>query len=280
MEWQALSLVLLGSVLHLGWNVFAKKSKDKLAFMWLALLVPGMAGGFIFADGFIDRQFSQTAYICFAATTLVHMAYFWTLTESYRIADLSFVYPYTRGVGAMVATLLSIAFLDDNPTLIGGLGIALTICATLLEPFLSKKKQAITKTTFAFTISTASLIALYLLIDKVGVTHVPPVNYVLIMFFFMSIGFLPWMLRNQRGLREFKGSKAYFLWASFFMCSAYLAVLSAMSQSTVSYVVAARASGIVLSGIAGVIFFKESVSKIRWATIAIITTGVVLISLA
>src|SRR5436309_15331297 len=38
MEFQAILLLALSAVVHSGWNLLAKKSLDKQAFLWLALV--------------------------------------------------------------------------------------------------------------------------------------------------------------------------------------------------------------------------------------------------
>lgn len=275
-----LSLVLIGSVLHLGWNVLAKGAEDKLAFLWLALLIPACFG-FIYLLIELNAGIQNwIPWACLAASSIIHLFYFWSLSNAYKFADLSFVYPYCRGIGALLATIMGLVFLNETPSLLGLIGITLTIGATFLEPLLMKNKGAnYSRKGLLLTIATGVAISCYLIIDKIGVTHMKHFSYLGIMFFFMFIGFLPIMIKGKRYKKELLKSKYRPFLASFFMTSGYGVVLAAMKLAPIGYVVSARATGIVISGLAGIFFFNEKVSSTRWISISLITIGVVLISI-
>jgi drug/metabolite transporter (DMT)-like permease len=275
-----LSLVLIGSILHLGWNILAKGAEDKLAFLWLALAPPACFGFTYLIMELNSGIDNWIPWICLLASSVIHLFYFWSLANAYKFADLSFVYPYCRGIGALLATMMGLAFLNESPSILGAIGITLAIGATFLEPLISKYKgEKISNKGLFLTIATGVAIACYLIVDKIGVTHMKYFSYLGIMFFFMFIGFLPIMLKDNRYKKELLKSKYRPFIASFFMTSGYGVVLAAMKLAPVSYVVSARATGIAISGVAGIIFFNEKVSPTRWFSIAMITIGVVLISL-
>ena len=265
--------------MHIGWNVLAKKAQDKLAFLWLATLWPGLIGAFFFFYEIQNSNFSLAIWGCLFFSSIIHMLYFWLLANSYKYADLSFVYPYCRGIGALLVILFGIFFLGESPSLIGSIGIFLTVIATIAEPILNKKKDISLKGLF-FRIATGCTIACYLVLDKIGVSHMRYSSYVGIMFMMMAIGFSPMMLKNNRFKKEFKNSKYVPFFASLLMVSGYCLVLAAMSIAPLSYVVSTRATGIIISAMAGILFFSEQVSVIRWFSIIIISIGVILIGLA
>ncbi len=285
MNLSALLLVLLGSFLHLGWNIFTKRAKDKFVFIWLAIALPALYGAYIFVQEFLfssgNSAPDSTTLFCLLSSSIVHIFYFWTLSNSYKFADLSFVYPYCRGIGALVATLMGIAFLNESPSTLGAFGITLTIIATFIEPlFAPSSGRGVSRQGLLFTIATGLAIASYLVIDKIGVSHMNSQKYLALMFFFIFVGLAPYMLKNMRFKSELKRAKYSLLLASFFIASSYAAVLAAMAMSPVSYVVAARATGIAFSAVAGILLFKENISPYRWLSLLFISAGVICIGLA
>jgi len=268
----------LGSVFHLGWNVLAKSARDKIAFLWLALLVPAPFG---LAAAIAAGGFPPKALACVAASSLVHALYFWALGKSYEDVDLSYVYPFTRGIGAVVATALGVAFLAERPAPLGWAGIALALGATLFEPLTQKRgRGSVERRGIAMTALTGVCIGSYLFIDKVGVDSSRPLVYLGALFVGTPLCLAPVVLRGGRAAAELRHSRLRFVWSALFMSEAYGMIVVAMKMSPISYVVAARASGIVVSVLAGILFFGETVSTGRWRAIAAITLGVVCLSLA
>lgn len=274
MATKALILVLIGSVMHIAWNAMTKAAKDKFAFLWWAILASGVIGlatywpqSWSFGDG----------YYFIAATIIIHALYFWMLTQAYKFADLSFVYPYCRGIGTMVATLGGIVIFNELPSWKGTIGIILTLGATMVEPVLSKKKK-LEPAGIIFTILTGILIASYLLTDKGGLKYVEVGTYLGLMLLGSAIVLIP--IVGKRAIIEIKHSTYKPFIGTFFLFGAYFLILKAMALAPISYVVAARASGIVISGIMGIVFFKEQVTRLRWLSIILITIGVYFIGTA
>ncbi len=279
MEIQALLLVLTGSVFHLGWNVLTKGANDKFAFLWIAIIPSSIISLVI---NFNPDVLVTEGMIYLIASMFIHAFYFWALSNAYKFADLSFVYPYCRGLGALLTTLGGIFLLSENLSFRGLSGILLALLATFLEPGLGafKKKDVFNFKGVGFTILTGIAISSYLLVDKVGVTIIPTEMYLPLMLLGSALLLFPVMMRNNRFIEEIKHSKWKPFLGSVFLFAAYYLILLAMETAPISYVVAARASGIIISGVAGIFFFKETVSKIRWLSILLISIGVYFIGTA
>ncbi|MCO4794887.1 MAG: EamA family transporter [Bacteriovoracaceae bacterium] len=279
MELKALLLVLTGSVFHLGWNVLTKGAKDKLAFLWIAI-IPASLVSLLFSLNQFELNSEGLPFLI--SSMVIHAFYFWSLSTAYKFADLSFVYPYCRGLGALFTTLGGVFLLSESPTLRGGFGIALTLIATFLEPVFSgfKEKKKMEYKGIGFTVITGIAISAYLLVDKVGVTHIKTLIYLPLMLLGSALFLSPIMLKDKRFLEEIKHSTWKPFLGSAFLFAAYFLILLAMETAPISYVVSARASGIIISGFAGILFFKEKVSPIRWLSILIISIGVYFIGTA
>lgn len=273
MELLALVLVLGGSVLHLGWNALTKQSQDQFAFLWIALIPPACFAIFLLST----RNYTLESHLYFATTGIIHAIYFYTLANSYRYADLSFVYPYARGIGTMVATFGGIILLNERPSYIGYLGIGLTLIGTLFEPLYvwKTKKQYWEFKAILFTALTGVMIGTYLVLDTKGVRTVDhSYEYISMMFIYSVILLSPWALKNKRAKKEWKISGRKILLGSFFMSSAYAVILLVMQSSPVSYTVAARASGIILSAVYGKMILSENISLARVVSVGFVLIGV------
>ena len=279
MESKALFFVLAGSVLHLGWNILTKKSRDQFVFLWMALLIPAVFGAYFL----ISNSYSSLSHQYFVATAVIHAIYFYTLAVSYRFADLSFVYPYARGIGTMVATTGGILVLKEAPSALGYAGIALTLFGTLIEP-ISKIKKGGAKFEIKgvlFTVMTGIMIGTYLVLDTNGIRTVEnSYEYVAIMFFYATLMLLPFVLSGGRIQKELAHSRASAFIGSLFMAGAYAIILIAMQTTPVSYTVSARASGIILSALYGRFVFKENVGATRIIAITLIMVGVIALAYA
>ncbi len=280
MEFYALILVLIGSILHLGWNILTKGAKDKLAFLWLALVFPSFGGIYFLYTYFNHSSFSSIGALCILVSAIIHSFYFCSLSNAYRVSDLSYVYPYSRSIGALLSIIGGILFLKESPSNIGYVGIILTLIATFIEPLSQVKRKVLNSNAVILTISTGIAIAGYLLVDQVGMKYVSVLTYLSGLLLGAMILLTPMVLVSGRIKRELRESIIKPLLGSLFLCSAYGVVLAAMKITPVSYIVSARASGIIVSGIGGILFFKEKVTYIRWLAIGLTTIGIYFIGIA
>jgi len=101
-----------------------KRSSDKSLFFWamaavglIGLAVPGVA--FAVFDGFTWTMLGFALIsVCF------HASYAVTLTRSYRLGDLSSVYPISRGMGPALVPVLAVLLLGESISAVAVIGIA------------------------------------------------------------------------------------------------------------------------------------------------------------
>src|SRR5262245_28728790 len=127
MEPVALGLVVASSLLHVGWNALAKGARDPLAFLWLALLPPAGLGAALLARAGLLGELDPLALACVCASGAVHALYFWSLAAAYELSDLSFVYPYSRALGALLSVAGGLLLFGDAVSGVGSVGISLTL---------------------------------------------------------------------------------------------------------------------------------------------------------
>lgn len=95
----ALGIVLVAAFLHAGWNFLAKKSQNKIVFIWWFLLIAIIGYFPMFVYFWSGIRISALGWIYIAVTGVLHAFYFWFMGRAYERGDLSLVYPLSRGSG-------------------------------------------------------------------------------------------------------------------------------------------------------------------------------------
>ncbi len=266
MSGMALGLVLAAAFLHATWNYLTKKSQVKLVFIWWFLLISLFLYFPLFLYFWTRTPISPVGWTCIVATGIVHALYFGFLGKAYEEGDLSIVYPLARGMGPFLIPFFAVGLLKEQLSLPGITGIGLIILGiyilhlisfsrtTFLQPFLRLKDHS---SRWAF--GTGVTIALYSLVDKVGVGHVYPPVYIYLMFAGACIGLSPYILLKKRLLlsEEWRRNKYTILAVGFLTLFTYLLILFAMQMSQVSYIAALRETSILFSALYGIFWLRE-----------------------
>ncbi|MBI4641132.1 MAG: EamA family transporter [Candidatus Tectomicrobia bacterium] len=148
----------------------------------------------------------------------------------------------------------------------------------LLEPIRSMKGIA-----SRFAISTALVISLYSVNDKVGLRYMDPFYYLWTSSLIRIVMMVPYMLITP-GLRvireEWRVNAREVMISGALIFFAYFLVLIAMKTGKISYIVSVRQTSIIFGVLLGIIVLKEPYGTIRLTASLVITIGIVLIGLA
>ncbi len=285
----ALGIVLAAAFLHSSWNYLLKKSQRKIAFIWLLLLVGSIILVPMFLFFWPQGGISKTGWICVVATGILHALYFWFMGGAYERGDLSLVYPLARGSGPLFVPIFAVGLLHEELSILGIIGIALVIFGiyvihlrsfsgqSFLDPFLAMRSGA-----SIWALCTGFAIAGYSLVDKIGVSIVPPPAYIYLMLIITWLLLTPYVfIREKKWLNdEWNLNKGTIIVAGFLSPFTYLMILFAFKMSKVSYVVAVRELSIVFSTLYGIIWLKEKHGKQKITGGIVIALGVIFIGLA
>ena len=285
----ALVIVILAAFFHAGWNFLAKKSQQKLAFIWWFLLIAIIGYLPMFLYFWPQLTVSPAGWACIVATGILHALYFWFMGGAYERGDLSLVYPLSRGSGPLFVPILAIIILQEQLSFVGIVGISLVILGiyfihlesfslvSFIEPF-----RALRGSASVWALCTGGTIAGYSLVDKVGVGLVYPPVYIYLMFVISLLLLSPYVLAKQRAALklEWLVNKGPVLIDGFLVLFTYLMILFAFRLSKVSYVVAAREVSIVFSAFLGIVWLKEQHASQKITGAALIALGVVFIGLS
>jgi drug/metabolite transporter (DMT)-like permease len=270
----ALALTLAAAVLHASWNLLIARARDPEAAAAVAIVVALVAYAPVAA---LVWRIERAASPYLAATAVLHLAYTALLAAAYRRAELSVVYPVSRGTAPVLVLVVGATALGVATSA----GQALGVCLVALGIFLVQGlRRASSPTGLAFGLLLAGLIAAYTLVDKRGIEHASPFAYLEVSMLLTGLGYtaaLAW-LRGPSALRaELTPASAAAGLATF---GAYGLVLAALQRAPAAPVAAVRETSIVIAAALAALVLGEAVGPLRLAGAALVAAGVALISLS
>ena len=281
----ALALVVAAAVLHAGWNALAKRGKDPIAFLWLASMV---AAPVLLPWGARELAVSGLpgrAVPFVVGTVVLHAIYFYALGRAYATGAYSLVYPIARGLGVALVPIVAWMLLDEELSSVGIVGIALVIAGVIVLHRVGGRPVTVSATAVGsaslWAVLTGVTIASYSILDKVGVTRLHPVPYMLLMEGGCVVAFAPFMLGRLGVARaEWAANRWTIIATGVMSAGGYTLVLFAFQLSKAGYVVAARELSIVLSALIGSLLLREGRLPPRLAAAGIVLAGVACVALA
>jgi drug/metabolite transporter (DMT)-like permease len=267
-------VVLLAAALHAGWNAMIKSSRDKLSDVVLvacgAALIAGLTLPFAPAP-------APASWPYLAASVAVHLLYFWLVGLAYRDGDLSHVYPLMRG-SAPLLTALAAALLVREPLRSGEyLGIVLLSGGVLMLSLHGWRNGAHRGAT-AFALTNALVIALYTVVDGMGVRlSGDAVAYALWLFFFNAFPLttLALITRRRAVLESVRVRWKVGLLGGLFTIGSYGLVLWAMTRAPIALVAALRETSVIFGTVIAAALLREKFGAMRYVAAGLVTAGAV-----
>lgn len=268
-------IILLATVMHAVWNGMVKKHPDKV------VAVSGIVFGHVPASIIAIILLPAPSVDCIPyiiASALIHQGYNWYLLSSYKIGDLTHVYPIARGFGPLVATIISILILGlvlDNLIILSICLICLGIMILGIFNQPSKKNSKIIQ----YSLFTGFFIGLYSLVDGHGArVSLSAITYM--SWSFILIAFLfPIVLKIKKQENIFKNvmsrGKQIFWVGGTLSYIIYIIVVWGFTKAPIPMVGALRETSIFFSIFIGYFFLKEKITLIKIFTIILILVGVV-----
>ena len=294
-----LFLVLASAVVHVGWNVLARAAPRGSDFSWRVnvagalMLLPLVLVRRVYVPWAIDGELLRLA----ALSALFEAIYFLLLERAYATADLSVVYPLSRGVAPLLVLLPARGFTGDALGASALVGIAVATIGIALIAGRSTSRRAL-----LLALATGAATAAYQLVDRRAMQRLSAdsaLDYLAVMQAVLAL-LLSAVHFEQRGRRENRRRQAQLVgprtdetsglpdgtrvsWRPALLAAAaiqlaYLLVLDALAdgKGNVTLVSAARNVGIPLSLLAGWLFFREPVGRRRIVGAIVLVAGVLL----
>ena len=275
MDTNVFLIILLATVMHAVWNGMVKKHPDKV------VAVSGIVFGHVPASIIAIILLPAPSVDCIPyiiASALIHQGYNWYLLSSYKIGDLTQVYPIARGFGPLVATIISILILGlvlDNLIILSICLICLGIMILGIFNQPSKKNSKIIQ----YSLFTGFFIGLYSLVDGYGArVSLSAITYM--SWSFILIAFLfPIVLKIKKQENIFKNvmsrGKQIFWVGGTLSYIIYIIIVWGFTQAPIPMVGALRETSIFFSIFIGYFFLKEKITSKKIFTIILILVGVV-----
>lgn len=291
----ALWLVLASAALHVFWNTLVKQCADKLSFAWLTtvagipvLLPPFLLWRLVSPRG-ADCLANPEVWLWAAVSGLLETAYIACLFGAYEAADLSAVYPLSRGAAPLFTLLLAGALVGDGATPLQAAGVAVVVAGTLLvgvSAWRGGGAPQLTRRGLALSLATGCAIAGYHLADRKAMSLSPtpdPLDYLFLMHLFMSLFVTLWAWRKRPGWAAlasswlgapWQGGRRNVMLVALFTPLSYFLIVLALREGNVIHITAARNVGILFSTLVGMFWLRERVSPARTIGSALIMAGV------
>ena len=272
--------VLAAAALHAGWNSFLKVKLEPVLAMTLITGAGGLAGvPLLIAFGFPRLE----AFPWLIASVVIHLGYYFALTEAYRRADMGQVYPIARGGAPLMTASISVLALHEPIGFKAALGIAVLGCGIILIAFLGRRRQtAFDPQAVGFALLTAGIVCAYTLVDGIGARIAgDPHAYSAALFVIDGIPLVLvalWMrgLSGMAPMRQFLGRG---LAGGAMSLGAYWIAIWAMTVAPIALVAALRETSVLWASLIAVVFLKEPLVPARVVAAVLIVAGVVLIRL-
>lgn len=267
--------VLLAALLHATWNALLHGNRDRfLSMTWMSI---GMACIATVVVACVPLP-AAASWPYIVASGLIHGVYNLSLVRAYRHGDLGEAYPIARGSSPMLVALGAMLFANEQPGLAQAIGIVL-VSSGIVGLALQRKRPS--RATLAAALLTGVTIAIYTVIDGVGVRHSGnALSYTAWMFTFywlMPLVFIA--MRGRRALRAPRADIGTSIAGGVVSLAAYGIVIWAMQFGAMGSVSALRETSVVFAVLIGRLFLNEEMSVRRLSSCVVIALGAVCIGL-
>jgi drug/metabolite transporter (DMT)-like permease len=273
MPLSALLLALAAAFVHALWNLLLARARDPEAATAVALLVAVtvFAPVAVFTWG-LERE----VWPYLVVTSCLQLLYFSLLITAYRRADVSVVYPVSRGVAPTLVLLAGIVFLGYGTSAAQVAGVVLIGLGVLA---IRGVRRGAGTTGVAFGLVIAAVIASYTLVDKRGLDYATPIAYLEVSVAAPAVLYATWVARMRGGTVALRSElNLSSIVAGIATFSAYALVLAALERASAASVAAVRETSVVIATLLAAVVLKEHVTPVRLTGAILVAGGVALLA--
>jgi drug/metabolite transporter (DMT)-like permease len=269
--------VLVAALLHAGWNALLKGGTDRLATVVL-LDLTGLVLA-VLALPLVPAP-APPARVLLVGSVLLHVGYELLLLRSYRVGDLSQVYPLARGTAPLLVAAFAGLVLGERlgPWQLAGLA---GVCAGLLLLLGAGAGRPGRGPAVGPALATGVLIAAYTVADGVGVRRAgTDLGYVAWLFLLHGLP-IPLVALAARGrdlTGGLRGQLGPGVAAGVLAVAAYGLVLWAQRRGALAVVAALRETSVLVAALIGSLVFGERFGRRRVLAAAVLAAGIVVLN--
>jgi drug/metabolite transporter (DMT)-like permease len=260
-------LALGAACLHAFWNLVLARARDVQAATAVTL---GLAVVLFAPVAALTWDVDADVWPYALGSAAFELAYIVLLAYAYERAELSVVYPVSRGLAPVVVLLLT---LPASGTEIAGVGL---VAAGVL--FVRGVRDP-ERRGLGLGVAIACCIAAYTLLDSRGTAYASPFAYLELVLGVPAIAYLAWVLR-RRGRDDVRAELGLpTVLAALASFGAYALVLLALREAPAAPVAAVRETSVVIAVALAAIVLHERVGAARLAGAGAVVGGIGLLSL-
>ena len=267
-------LILFAALCHAAWSTIVKHHNsfsimgmtsivEIIVFMPLVLFVPFP---------------SLEIWYFIIASVIIHGCYRLCVIYSYKFGDLSFVYPIARGGSSFLIAVFTLIILQDHVSLLGFVGILIVCTGIFLISY--SKNHRFNFNAFILAVSTALLIAIYTIIDGLGVRlSENKFSYIFWMLLLNGIPLLLISIFSKEKLLSNLNTKiiSWGIPAGILAILSYGIVIWAMKHIEIAYVSSIRETSIVIATLIGFFLLREKKAGKRIIPALLVLVGIVIL---
>jgi drug/metabolite transporter (DMT)-like permease len=283
-----ISIILISTFMHAGWNLIARYSHSERTFYQKMLIVITVVG-FIPAvwSEIVTRSMTPLAWVCVIGSGTCASIYLFFLARAYEVSDFTVVYPVVRSLPVIFVAVGDV-LRGNYLTITGWIGILFVAAGCILVPQTSFRtlhwRNYINRATIWMILAALGTVG-YTLLDKIAaeVVQQGPATAARYGYFYFSISLIPYMvlMHFNKPVQEIS-SKNEWLRASIatlFGFGAYWLILWAYQLTPYAgYIVAFRQFSIIIGSFIAFLIYHERGIKIRLTGAFFVTMGLILIA--
>ncbi|MSR89289.1 MAG: hypothetical protein EXS67_06515 [Candidatus Margulisbacteria bacterium] len=275
-------IIIISGFLHAIWNVIAKKSRNKNAFL-LSVQSMSILIFFPYVLSHLNAiNWCWQSILVMIASMVFHGVYCVLLSRAYSVADISKIYPITRGSSSLIVPLVAVTMMGERLTFLGWSGVVAIVLGILLLNESSWSTEGIKKLITPHTLLALMIgacIASYILVDKIAVHYFPVLtvnwigtagNIIMLLFFVRS---------KRTVIREWKINYIKILIGAILAPLSYILFLYVVQNHQVAQLAPIREIGTVFGVAIGVFLLKEPKGPRRLIASALVTGGIILLGM-
>ena len=272
--------VLFAALCHASWNTLLKIRLDPFAANALITVASGLIALAALPFAGIPPIVSWPWVV---GSIILHLAYYYGLTEAYRTGDLSQVYPIARGAAPLMTAVISTTVLGEDIGLYGWVGIlALVSGVFLLSIRGGRDLSRIDRRAVGFAFFTAMTICGYSLTDGIGARVSGNPHAYAAMLFILDGTCMAIVALWRRGQSILTEARIYWktgLFGGALSVTSYWIAIWAMTVAPIAIVAALRETSVLFAAVISVVILKEALRPARVVAALMIVGGLALIRL-
>jgi drug/metabolite transporter (DMT)-like permease len=273
-------MVLGSAVLHAYWNFLLKRAGGGQLVVGLSKIAEALLLAPVVAVVVARRpeQVVLLSGLAMVGAALVGANYA-LLATAYHRADLSFVYPVSRGTILLLLPVAGFLTFGERLSPLGGAGLGLIVAGIAFQLGRARADGGAA----VLALAAGAVAAGYTLWDKGAVQRVSPPAYFAAYSVLIGVAYWAYIWRRHRPEETsacWHTHRRTVLAVGLANTVAYLLVLFALRSGVSSYVIGLRQASIVFGAFLGWRVLGERPTGLAWAGIAAIASGCALVALA